>query len=392
MAFASSLAGVALLALAGAHVAVMLLGSGLAAGALLTVLGPLRVVLRYFERLATHAATFRALADLRVWFFQRFASRSAGGLGMQRSGDLAARLVADVETLDGLYLRILVPLGVAVMLFVLLTVVLAGEGAELWAAGLAAAGLFAAAAFVIPAWAALAARRSGADMARAGAALRVTVLDALTRLREVKSFAAEGRVLDQLGRGDLALGAAQERLARRAAYAQAGGFLCAQLAILLILLYAGTRPVFAAGAVFLLVGAFEAAGRAAPRRRAGGGGLCGGQPGAGRCTDWRGRPRARSARPSANRHGLAAGGSAVPLVSGAPRPVRRPQLGGAAGRAGRNPWAIRLRQVHPGFAAAQGDCPAIRPHPARRRRYRDAYGHRSAQPVRMAVAVEPFIR
>ena len=255
VAVASSLTGVALLALAGAHVAVLLLGAGAAAGALLTVLGPLRVVLRYFERLATHAATFRALADLRVWFFRRFAGRSAGGLGMERSGDLAARLVADVETLDGLYLRILVPLGVAV---VLLVVLLACLGATL--AGLAATGLFAVTAFAIPAWAARSARHSGGTAARAGAALRVAVLDALTGLREVKSFAAEGRTLDRVRQCDLAISAAQERMARHAAFAQAGGFLCAQLAVLLILLYAEVRPVFAAGAVFLLVGAFEVAG------------------------------------------------------------------------------------------------------------------------------------
>ncbi len=71
--------GVALLAVAGAHVAVLFAGSALAAGALLQALGPLRVVLRYYERLATHAATFRALADLRVWFFRGLARRSAGG-------------------------------------------------------------------------------------------------------------------------------------------------------------------------------------------------------------------------------------------------------------------------------------------------------------------------
>ena len=42
-----------------------------AAPALLRALGVSRVVLRYLERLVTHAATFRALAGLRVWFFRR---------------------------------------------------------------------------------------------------------------------------------------------------------------------------------------------------------------------------------------------------------------------------------------------------------------------------------
>ncbi len=259
VALASALCGVVLLAIAGAHVAVLLLGAGVAGGALLTVLGPVRVVLRYFERLATHGATFRALADLRVWFFRKLTDRSAGGLGMERSGDLAARLVADVETLDGLYLRILVPLAVAAMLFAVLLAALVGSGGALWPEGLGAALLFAAAAFMIPAIAARFASRAGADLARATAGLRVTVLDTLTGLREVRAFSAEQRMLDSMRVRDLTVGDAQASLARRASLAQAAGFLCAQAAVLLVLLGAGTRPVFAAGAVFLLVGAFEAA-------------------------------------------------------------------------------------------------------------------------------------
>ncbi len=257
---ASGLTGVALLAVAGAHVAILLLGAGAAAGAVLAVLGPLRVILRYSERLATHSATFRALADLRVWLFTRLAARSAGGLGMQRSGDLAARLVSDVETLDGLYLRILLPLALAVLILPILLVLLVGEGGSLWASGLIATILFAVTAFAVPFAAARIYGRSGSSLASAGAALRVAVLDALSGLREVRVFAAEGRMLDLVATRDAAAGAAQHQLARRGARVQAIGFLCAQLAILAMLLVAWQRPVFAAAAVFLLVAAFEAAG------------------------------------------------------------------------------------------------------------------------------------
>ena len=87
-------------------------------------LGTARVVLRYAERLVTHAATFRALADLRVWFFRNLARGAAGGLGFRQAGDVLARLVGDIEALDGLYLRILVPLAGAVLLFPLLVVLI----------------------------------------------------------------------------------------------------------------------------------------------------------------------------------------------------------------------------------------------------------------------------
>ncbi len=260
VAVASALTGAALLALAGAHVAVMLLGAAAGGAALLTVLGPLRVVLRYSERMVTHGATFRALADLRVWFFRALARRSAGGLGMARSGDVAARLVDDVETLDGLYLRILVPLSVAVVLLPILLVLLIGYGGAVRWAGLAACVLFIVAAFIAPMAAAGFASRHGAEVAAATAALRVAVLDALTGLREVRVFAAEGRMLERAAVCDAAARAAQRRLAGRGSLAQAGGFLCAQAAILAILLSAGARPVFATAAVFLLVAAFEVAG------------------------------------------------------------------------------------------------------------------------------------
>ena len=260
IAVASAVSGAALLAVAGAHVAVLLLGALGAAGAVLAALGPLRVVLRYAERLATHGATFRALADLRVWFFARLAARSAGGLGMQRSGDLLARLVADVETLDGLYLRIAVPLVNAAVILVVLVAVLVGGGGALWPAGLAASALFAVAAFAVPAFAARLAGRGGAEVAQNAAALRVTVVDALSGLREVRMNGAESRMLAAVQAHDMATRTAGRRLLARASLAQAAGFLCAQAALLALLLSAPSRPVFVTGAVFLLVAAFEVAG------------------------------------------------------------------------------------------------------------------------------------
>jgi ATP-binding cassette subfamily C protein CydC len=260
VALASGLTGVALMALAGSHVAVLLLGAGLAGTALLAVLGPLRVVLRYAERLVTHGATFRALADLRVWLFTGLAQRSAGGLGMQRSGDLASRLVSDVEALDGLYLRIMIPLAVAATLVPVLLVILVGEGGVVWLAGLGATVLFAVAAFAVPALAARSAGASGGLLTTAQAATRVAALDALSGLREVRVFGAERRMLDTVRDRDAACGDVQRRLGRRSAMAQMAAFVCAQAAILLLLLGAADRPVFVTGAVFLLVAAFEVAG------------------------------------------------------------------------------------------------------------------------------------
>lgn len=246
--------GAALLALAGTHVAALVMGGALTVGALLQALGPARVVLRYLERLATHSATFRALADLRVWFFRGLARHSAGGLGLRRSGDVAARIVADVEALDGLYLRILVPLAAALLLLAVLVV----AGADAPWLGVGVVLLFAAAAFAVPALAARGAVASGAGLVQASTTLRVTVVDLFTGLRDVRAFGAEARTMELVAQRDGALAVAQAATARRAAMAQAVAFLCGQAALLLVLLNAGARPVYAVGLLFLTVAAFEA--------------------------------------------------------------------------------------------------------------------------------------
>lgn len=220
-------------------------------------LGVARIVLRYLERLATHAATFRALTDLRVWFFRRLAATGAGGLGFRQAGDLLSRLVADIEALDGLYLRLIVPLATAVLLLPAI-VILIGPHAPLLA--LAIASLFVLAAAVLPGFAARATRGAGERLAANAAALRITVLDALTGIREVRVFGAEGRMLAAMQAREGSLLAAQHALARRVALSGAGAFLCAQAAILAVLIAAGAQPLAAVAGAFLVIAAFEAVG------------------------------------------------------------------------------------------------------------------------------------
>ncbi|MCW3473986.1 thiol reductant ABC exporter subunit CydC [Limobrevibacterium gyesilva] len=247
-------AAVALMTLSAALVAGLAAGVVLTGAAALQALGPARVVLRYLERLATHDAMFRALTDLRVWFFRGLSARAAGGLGFRRAGDVLARLVNDVEALDGIYLRILVPLaGAAVLLPALLWLI----GREDPLLALAVGALFALAAFVLPLLAARTTAAAGARLSAAVAALRVAALDTLTGLREVRAFGAEGRMLSLVQAREAALLAAQHELSGRAAWAGAGAFLCGQAAILAVLLAAGVSPAGAAIA-FLAVSAFEA--------------------------------------------------------------------------------------------------------------------------------------
>ncbi|WP_032092001.1 heme ABC transporter ATP-binding protein/permease CydC [Necropsobacter rosorum] len=83
-----------------------------------------RTVTRYFEKIVTHDATFRVLATLRVQVFRKIIPLSPAVLNRYRNSDLLNRLVADVDTLDSLYLRLLAPFVSALTVIVLLTIAL----------------------------------------------------------------------------------------------------------------------------------------------------------------------------------------------------------------------------------------------------------------------------
>lgn len=76
---------------------------------------------RYFERLVSHDATFRVLQHLRVSTFSKLLPLSPAGLARFRQGELLNRVVADVDTLDHLYLRVISPLAGAFVVIVVVT-------------------------------------------------------------------------------------------------------------------------------------------------------------------------------------------------------------------------------------------------------------------------------
>ena len=87
-----------------------------------------RTASRYGERLATHDATLSVLADLRVQLFKGWAaSKQAAERLLKCPTQLLFRLTVDVDALDGLYLRVLVPVTAS-----LIVTILAGIALGLW--------------------------------------------------------------------------------------------------------------------------------------------------------------------------------------------------------------------------------------------------------------------
>jgi ATP-binding cassette subfamily C protein CydC len=254
VALASVAAGLALMALSGTTVAAVLVGAAISAPLWLRIAGPARVVLRYFERLVSHGATFRAIADLRVWFFRGFSARAAGGLGFRPAGDLLSRLIADIEALDGLYLRIILPLAAA--LFVVPAAGLLAARVSIWS-GVAVFLLFTAVAVLLPLLVARDAGRTGVGLAEATSGLRIAALDTLTGLREVRAFGAETRMQADVAMRETALIGRQREAATHVAWANAAALLCGQLALLAVLAATQAPPVLMVACAFLVIAGFE---------------------------------------------------------------------------------------------------------------------------------------
>lgn len=90
-----------------------------------------RTVFRYVEKIVTHDATFRVLAILRVQVFRKIIPLSPAVLQTYRQSDLLNRLVADVDTLDHLYLRLIAPFITSIITIGILTGVLSLFSPEL---------------------------------------------------------------------------------------------------------------------------------------------------------------------------------------------------------------------------------------------------------------------
>lgn len=153
-----------------------------------------RGVFRYGERLVGHDAAFRLLADLRVSVYQRLERLAPAGLPAFRSGDLLARLVGDVDTLQDLLLRVLPAYAIAAL------VGAATVGLVWWllpSAGLVLLGTLLLAALAVPALTGVLARRTEARQAAARGELATSVVDLL---QGAPDLVAHGAVDAAVGR------------------------------------------------------------------------------------------------------------------------------------------------------------------------------------------------
>ncbi|MEW2463496.1 thiol reductant ABC exporter subunit CydD [Streptomyces sp. NPDC046994] len=175
-----------------------------------------RAVFRYAERLVSHDAVLRMLADTRVAVYRRLERLAPAGLRTTRRGDLLTRLVADVDTLSDYWLRWLLPVGAALVVSagsVGFTAWLLPEAGAVLAVGLLAAGVG------VPLVTGAVAQRAERRLAPARGALAIRVTDLLTGTAELTVAGALPERTAETRRADGVL----TRIASRAATATALG-------------------------------------------------------------------------------------------------------------------------------------------------------------------------
>ena len=174
--------------------------------------GLARPVTRYLERLASHDVALRVLARVRVRVYRRVEPLAPAQLEGYRRGDLLARMVADIDALEGLHLRAVGPPLVALVagaLSVGVTAAFLPAAGAVLAAGLIAGGV------AVPAVAGALGRHAGERQAAARGELSAELVEALTAAPELLVHGAGAGALARVRGADREL----VRLARRDALA-----------------------------------------------------------------------------------------------------------------------------------------------------------------------------
>ncbi|NOH98538.1 cysteine/glutathione ABC transporter ATP-binding protein/permease CydC [Vibrio sp. 99-70-13A1] len=145
---------------------------------------------RWGERVVSHNATFKLLTDLRIFFFQKLTPLIPGRISNLRDADLLNRLVADVDAMDHVYLRLVSPVTVGVLGILCLTSFLMWFDSSL---GLLLGGILVVLLAVWPVLFYKLGQRNGGQLTQNKANLRITTLDWIEGYSELTLFGAEER-------------------------------------------------------------------------------------------------------------------------------------------------------------------------------------------------------
>ncbi|WP_449553596.1 heme ABC transporter ATP-binding protein/permease CydC [Lelliottia amnigena] len=217
---------------------------------------------RYFERLVSHDATFRVLQHLRIFTFSKLLPLSPAGLARFRQGELLNRVVADVDTLDHLYLRVISPLVGAFVVIVVVTLGLCVLDVPI---ALTLGGIMLLTLLVLPPLFYRAGKATGEKLTRLRGDYRQQLTSWLQGQAELTIFGASRRYRARMESTELSWHEAQRRQSELTALSQALMLLIGGFAVIAMLWMAAggvggnTQPgALIALFVFCALAAFEA--------------------------------------------------------------------------------------------------------------------------------------
>jgi len=201
-----------------------------------------RALLRYLERLVSHDVTFRLLARLRVWFYEKLEPLAPARLMEFRSGDLLARIVGDVETLENFYVRVVSP-PLAALIVGLGTALFLGSFSP--TLGPAYLTVFLALGVILPLLSQVLSRRPAIQTITLRADLHTRLVDGIQGMADLIAFRRSAERLSQLTELGWRYGEAQRRMARIAGLYSAFSILLTNLGLWIVLVL--SIPLVSAG-------------------------------------------------------------------------------------------------------------------------------------------------
>jgi len=188
---------------------------------------------RYIERVVSHEATFRLLAELRQWFYNHLEPLAPAVLQHYKSGDILSRISADINTLENFYLRIVSPIIVASIAFVLYGLFLNHYDSALAIAELS---LLLLAGVILPIFIHRLAKKSAQRMVKTTADLRNNSIDSVQGMGELLIYGAAELQQQKNQKLSQKLIQDQQTQAKLTGFSQGFVGLCANLSMWFILL------------------------------------------------------------------------------------------------------------------------------------------------------------
>jgi ATP-binding cassette subfamily C protein CydC len=170
-----------------------------------------RGAFRYTERLVSHDVTFRLLSRLRVWFYERLEPLAPARLMDYHAGDLLARIIGDVETLENFYVRVVAPPLVALLTALGVSIFLASFYPLL---ATVLIGFFLGLGLILPILSQLLSRKPGKALISLRANLHTQLVDGIQGLPDILAYGRAADRLTLISKTGHAYGQAQRRMAR----------------------------------------------------------------------------------------------------------------------------------------------------------------------------------